>query len=118
MKKTRNELINLMSNAITRPDSLWRHNKTGKLYKIVDNVIDCNTNEIIVTYTLVDPMPFGSSLYGFIFARTLAEWLEEVNGKPRFERVSGVTLYMTAAEAAASATLQTGIIESMLNEMA
>lgn len=66
-----------------RPDTVWRHYKTGALYIVKARAIDVVTLTPVVVYQ--------SAATGYVWVRPLEAWRERIptaNGTvPRFERV-------------------------------
>ncbi len=94
MKKTYEQIFDMLGSSPIRVGQTWRHYK-GTLYKVEDLLVDCDTNEIILAYTNADPWEAST----IKFARPLSEWLEEVEpGIQRFCRVRPHTLMMTDDE--------------------
>lgn len=58
---------------------IYRHYKGG-LYTVLARAIHEATHEPLVIYQ--------SNVHGYIWARTLANWSERVQDRPRFTRVS------------------------------
>ncbi|MBE5735111.1 MAG: DUF1653 domain-containing protein [Clostridiales bacterium] len=61
-------------------NEIYRHNKTGNLYIIVDIATHSETKERMVCYR---------ALYGEckLWVRPYKMFIEEINGVPRFEKV-------------------------------
>ncbi len=94
MKKTFEELERLVIDCPVQIGQSWRHYKGG-IYKVVDKVIDCNTNEVVLTYDYTEPNTFMT----IRFCRPLAEWLSTTeDGQPRFSLVKKRELYLTDEE--------------------
>jgi hypothetical protein len=93
MKKSISELNEMTLKCPVQPGELWRHYK-GRLYKVLQLVIDCNTNEVVVIYEFMDD-DFNITT----FCRPLSEWTDEVApGVLRFARVKHRSLLLTDAE--------------------
>ena len=97
MKKSIEELSNMLTTCNeVQVGQTWRHYKGG-YYKVVDKVIDCNTNEILITYDYTDYDDY--SFTTIRFCRPLSEWLSQTeDGLPRFSRVKKFELYLTDEE--------------------
>lgn len=94
MKKSIEELQEMIDSSPVKPSQTWRHYK-GSVYKIEELLIDCNTNEVIVAYTCYD----WESYTSFKFTRPLSEWFDEVEpGIQRFCRVRHRNMLMTDDE--------------------
>ena len=86
MKKSKDELINLLAASPVQMNQRWRHEKTGNIY-LVDNVfVDCDTNDLIVGYRPCDRF---SNMEGIYFCRPLSAF------KEKFSRVEEVSLWLT-----------------------
>lgn len=93
MKKSKEELRALIRDAYDRGlvnESAWRHYK-GETYVVLDVVIDCNTNEVMVVY-------YHERDEHVLFTRPLEEWLEETEHGLRFERVFEYLVSATPSE--------------------
>lgn len=84
-KLTFNELQSKINHAMITHgltvNSLHKHYK-GAVYIVKALAIDCNTNEIVVTYKPYDQQN------GILFTRNLSEWIEEI------EEQGGVKRFM------------------------
>lgn len=94
MKKSQSELFDMLAESPVKPGQIWRHYKGGT-YHIEDLLVDCNTNEIDVVYTIHDPFETTS----IKFTRPLSEWFDEVTpGIQRFDRLRNRTFWVTERE--------------------
>jgi hypothetical protein len=101
MKKSIEELQEMIDSSPVKPSQTWRHYK-GSVYKIEELLVDCNTNEIMVAYTCYD----WNNLTPFKFTRPLSEWFDEVEpGVQRFCRVRNRNVLMTDEEFAMIPTI-------------
>jgi hypothetical protein len=95
MKKTGEQLREMMQTSPVRAGQRWRHYK-GDVYLIEELLIDCNTNEIIVSYI---NNHWDTPVYGIKFTRPLAEWFDEVEPDiQRFCRVQFRNILATDSE--------------------
>lgn len=94
MKKTYEQLFDMLGESPVKVGQIWRHYK-GSIYKVEDLLVDCNTNEITVVYTSADPWEVSSVK----FSRLITEWLEEAEpGIQRFSRVRTYSFLLTQRE--------------------
>lgn len=62
-------------------DGIYRHYKGG-LYKVINIAIDEKTEGPVVVYKTTEPKD------GIIWTRSLGDWLQYVNDKPRFTLIN------------------------------
>jgi hypothetical protein len=73
---------------------IWRHYKGG-VYKITNFSIDTDTTEVRVEYQRIDGPDFDRDKeYNIWFSRPLREWLDDVNGEPRFVQVEQISCWV------------------------
>lgn len=112
-KKSFTELNQDICNTGVKFDHVYRHWK-GTLYRVVNIVIDCNTNEPIIVYNDISQYAIGQAAP--LFARKVSEWNEVIddNGTRRFEAVRAVSLMLTEKELQ---TLKEKVVDDGLDRM-
>lgn len=94
MKKSIDDLERMIETCSVQIGQFWRHYKGG-IYKVIDKVIDCNTNEVVIIYDYSDLETFRVVR----FCRPLSEWLSTTeDNQPRFSLVKKRELYLTDEE--------------------
>lgn len=87
-------------------ESLWRHYK-GDVYEVKGVSVDGTTSEVVINYRKkfspsdrLDECGYNRPFLAadVTFTRKLSEWIEEIDGTPRFVKVRAVTCYMNESE--------------------